>query len=140
MNILLAVDGSAYTKRMLAYVAAQDEWFGPRHRYAVLTVVTAITPHVSRFLSREQCETYYDEEAEAVLGPVRKFIAQQGWQADVAHIAGHAADAIAEFAQAQKIDLIVMGSHGHTSLVNMVLGSVASGVLARCKVPVMLVR
>jgi nucleotide-binding universal stress UspA family protein len=140
MKILLAVDGSLYTKRMLAYVAAHDEWFGPKHLYAVLTVVAPVTPHVSRFLSRQDCESYYNDEAEAVLAPVRKFIAQQGWQADLAHIAGHAADAIAEFAQAQKVDLIVMGSHGHSGLVNMVLGSVTTGVLARCKLPVLLVR
>ena len=28
MKILVAVDGSKYTKRMLAYLAAHDEWFG----------------------------------------------------------------------------------------------------------------
>jgi hypothetical protein len=32
MNILLAADGSGYTKRMLAYVAAHDEWLGTLHR------------------------------------------------------------------------------------------------------------
>jgi nucleotide-binding universal stress UspA family protein len=35
---------------------------------------------------------------------------------------------------------VVMGTHGHTALGNAVLGSVAQGVLARCKVPVLLVR
>ena len=30
MKILVAADGSPYTKRMLAYVAAHDEWLGPR--------------------------------------------------------------------------------------------------------------
>jgi nucleotide-binding universal stress UspA family protein len=34
----------------------------------------------------------------------------------------------------------VMGTHGHTALGNVVLGSVASGVLARSKVPVLLIR
>jgi len=33
-----------------------------------------------------------------------------------------------------------MGTHGHSSLGNVILGSVASGVLARCKVPVLLIR
>jgi nucleotide-binding universal stress UspA family protein len=36
--------------------------------------------------------------------------------------------------------LIVMGSHGHSSLGNVVLGSVANRVLARCKTPVLLIR
>jgi nucleotide-binding universal stress UspA family protein len=33
-----------------------------------------------------------------------------------------------------------MGSHGQSALGNVVLGSVASGVLARCDVPVLLIR
>jgi hypothetical protein len=28
MKILIAADGSPYTKRMLAYLAAHDEWLG----------------------------------------------------------------------------------------------------------------
>ena len=31
MKILAAVDGSPYTKRMLAYLAAHDEWLGAQH-------------------------------------------------------------------------------------------------------------
>jgi nucleotide-binding universal stress UspA family protein len=33
-----------------------------------------------------------------------------------------------------------MGSHGHGTLVNLVMGSVATKVLAHCKVPVLMVR
>jgi nucleotide-binding universal stress UspA family protein len=36
--------------------------------------------------------------------------------------------------------LLVMGSHGHGTLGNLVMGSVATQVLAHCKVPVLLVR
>ena len=42
MKILLPVDGSEYTKRMLAYVAAHDELLGGDHEYFVLTVVPSI--------------------------------------------------------------------------------------------------
>ena len=38
MNILLAVDGSAYTKKMLAYLATHEELLGGTHTYTVLTV------------------------------------------------------------------------------------------------------
>jgi nucleotide-binding universal stress UspA family protein len=33
-----------------------------------------------------------------------------------------------------------MGSHGHGALTNLVMGSVATRVLAHCSVPVLLVR
>lgn len=42
MKILIAADGSAYTKRMLAFIAAHDEWLGRRHTHAVLHCVPAI--------------------------------------------------------------------------------------------------
>ena len=53
---------------------------------------------------------------------------------------GPPAWAIVEAAGTNKADLIVMGTHGQSALANMVLGSVATGVLARCKLPVLLLR
>jgi nucleotide-binding universal stress UspA family protein len=53
---------------------------------------------------------------------------------------GHASEEIAVLANEASPDLIVMGSHGHSALGNVALGSVANGVLARCKTPVLLVR
>ena len=75
-----------------------------------------------------------------MLRPVKSFADQQGWTTRTAHATGHAAQAIADVAAAEKVDLIVMGTHGHSALGNVLLGSVASGVLARCRVPVLLVR
>jgi len=140
MKILLPVDGSDYTKRMLSYIAAHDELVGPSHEYIVVTVVPAIPAHATRFLEQGTLESYYLDTADAVLKPVRAFAQQQHWKCSVRHVHGHAAEEIARIADAERVDLIVMGSHGHTSLGNIVLGSVASGVLARCKVPVMLIR
>jgi nucleotide-binding universal stress UspA family protein len=140
MKILLPVDGSDYTKRMLAYIAAHDELLGPAHQYVIFTAVAPVPPHAARFLDRQTLELYYREQAEEVLKPVRRFVDQHGWKVDTAHAAGHAAEAIAAFAEARKVDLIVMGTHGHSALGNVLLGSVTSGVIARCQAPVLLVR
>jgi nucleotide-binding universal stress UspA family protein len=140
MNILFPVDGSDYTKRMLAYVAAHDELLGSAHVYTFFTAVAPIPTHATRFVDRSALDGYYEEQAEHVFKPVRAFADQQHWTYKTAHVHGHAADEIARFAEAGKFDLIVMGSHGHTSLANVLLGSVASGVLARCSLPVLLIR
>jgi nucleotide-binding universal stress UspA family protein len=140
MKILLPVDGSDYTKRMLGYLAAHDELLGAGHEYTAFTAVAPVPPHAARFLDRVTLERYYQEEAEEVLRPVKRFAEQHGWTIHVAHAAGHAADSIAAFAQAEKPDLVVMGTHGHSTLGNVILGSVASGVLARCTLPVLLIR
>ncbi|HET9207785.1 MAG TPA: universal stress protein [Burkholderiaceae bacterium] len=140
MKILLPVDGSDYTKRMLAFVAAHDELFGAGNEFTVCTAVAPIPPNASRFLDRRTLEDYYAEQAEHVLAPVRKFAEQHGWKASFKHVHGFASECIAALANELKPDLIVMGSHGHSALGNVVLGSVANGVLARCKAPVLLVR
>jgi nucleotide-binding universal stress UspA family protein len=140
MKILLPVDGSPYTKRMLGYVAAHEELFGPQHEYIFATVVGPVPPHVTHFIDRATLNSYYDDEAEKVLSPALKFAAQHGWNARRLHAQGPAPEVLAALAKAEKVDLIVMGSHGHSALGNMILGSVATGVLARCDAPVLLIR
>jgi nucleotide-binding universal stress UspA family protein len=140
MNILLAVDGSPFTKRMMAYIAAHDELLGPQHEYTLLTVVTPIPPHAARHIDASTLSEYYADQGEQVLGPLRRFVAQQGWRINASHVVGHAAEAIAAAAKAGKHDLVVMGAHGHSSLANMILGSVTTGVMARCETPVLLIR
>jgi len=139
MKILLPVDGSDYTKRMLSYIAAHDELLGAGHEYTVFTAVPPIPPHAAGYLDRGIVEDYYREQAEHVLSPVRKFADQQGWKVTVSHASGHVPESIAALAATLKPDLIVMGTHGHSALGNVLLGSVTTGVLARCKVPVLLI-
>ncbi|MGP1628702.1 MAG: universal stress protein, partial [Giesbergeria sp.] len=78
MNILLAVDGSAYTKKMLAYLAAHDELLGTNHEYSVITVQAALPPRARAALGKDVVDKYYAEEAEKVLAPVTKFIERKG--------------------------------------------------------------
>ncbi len=140
MKILLAVDGSDYTKRMLAYLAANNELLGPDHDYTAFTAVTSIPAFATRFAGTQATKERYDEQAQQVLAPIKAFADQQGWKVQLRHAAGYPADVIAAFANEHKPDLLVMGTHGETALSNLVLGSVVTGVLARCKVPVLLIR
>ena len=140
MKILIAADGSSYTKRMLAYLAAHDEWLGGHHEYVVLTVTPAVPPRAAAALAKEVLATYYDDEAEKVFKPIRTFFKRQSLNAQFIGKMGHAADVIGKTAKAGKFDLLIMGSRGHGTLTSLLLGSVATKVLAGCKVPVLLVR
>ena len=140
MKILLPIDGSKYTRRMLSYIAAHDELLGAGHEYHLLTVIAQLSNRAAAFFDRETLEAYYRDEAEKVLRAPRAFVQKQGWALTATHVHGHAPDQIARAVQRLKPDLVVMGTHGHTALGNAVLGSVAQGVLARSKVPVLLVR
>ncbi|MDZ7813250.1 MAG: universal stress protein [Ideonella sp.] len=140
MKILVAADGSAYTKRMLAYLAAHDEWLGAHHEYTVVHTVPAVPPRAAAVLDKALLKAHYDDEAEKVFKPIRTFFNKQRIQASYVSKVGNAADVIAATADKGKFDLLIMGSHGHSSLANLVMGSVATKVLAHCSTPVLLVR
>jgi nucleotide-binding universal stress UspA family protein len=140
MKILLAVDGSSYTKKMLAYLATHDELFAPSHEYTLFTVQQPFPSRVKSAVGAEVTRTYHADEAERVLAPAFKFLARHGLNPASSWKLGHPGETISKFAEADKFDMVVMGSHGHGTLGNLVMGSVATQVLAHCAVPLLLVR
>lgn len=140
MKILLAVDGSAYTKKMLAYLTTHLEVFHPDNEFTIFTVQLPLPPRARAAVGAEVANSYYAEEAQKVTAPVVKFLKRHGIEAKVMHKTGTPGEQIAKQADAGKYDLVMMGSHGHSALGNLVMGSVATQVLAHCGVPVMLVR
>lgn len=140
MKILLAVDGSPYTKKMLAYLATHDEMFGAGNSVSLITVQNPLPPRARAAVGAEIANSYYADEAEKVTAPVVKFLQRHGIEPKVVHKVGAPGELIAKTAQSGKFDLVMMGSHGHGALGNLVMGSVATQVLAHCKVPVLLVR
>ena len=125
---------------MLDYVATRTELFGAKHDYEIFTAVVGVPSRAAQFLDRATVDDYYRDQAEEVLGPARAFAEKQGWRATIAHGVGHPPDAIAAHAESIGADLIVMGAHGHSAFGNVILGSTTNAVLARSKVPVLLIR
>lgn len=140
MNILLAVDGSAYTKKMLAYLATHEQLLGEHNTYTLLTVNPPLPSRARAAVGKEVVEKYYAEEADKVLNPVVKFLTRHGVEAKRVAKVGHIGETIAKVADTGNFDLLVMGSHGHGELGTLVMGSVSTQVLAQSKVPVLLVR
>lgn len=140
MKILVAADGSPYTKRMLAYLAAHDEWLGGAHQYTVLTVVAPLPGRAAAAVDRDLLKDYYADSADAVFKPIRAFFKKQKIEAEFVSKVGHAADVISKQADTGKFGLLMLGSHGHGSLLNLVMGSVVTKVVAGCQTPILLVR
>ena len=140
MKILVPVDGSPFTKRMLAYLAAHDEWLGDAHQYTLLHVTPAVPPRAAAVLDKDVLQGHYADESEKVFKPLRTFFSKQKIGAEFVAKVGSAADTIAALATKGKFDLLMMGSHGHGLLANLVLGSVTTKVMARCETPVLIVR
>lgn len=52
----------------------------------------------------------------------------------------HADDAVAEYADANTIDLLVIGAYGHSKIRSLILGSTTTSLVRKSKIPVMLIR
>ena len=140
MKILLAVDGSAYTKKMLAYVTTHLELFSGDNEFTALTVQGALPPRARAAVGKEVVDAYYAEEATKVLDPVIKFLTRHNLKVKSQAKVGNAGETIAKAAESGNFDMVIMGSRGHGALGSLVMGSVATKVLANCSVPVLLVR
>lgn len=142
MKILVAVDGSEYTKRMLAYWTAHEEWLGSEeHQFTVLTVVQTVPMRAAAVLDRATLQAYYADEGEKILHPIRQFLDQNHLRATFLSKTGASAgEVIAKTAESEGFDLILLGSHGHGAVSGLVLGSVVARVLAGCRTPALIIR
>ena len=86
MKILLPVDGSDCTKRMLAHLAAHGELLPGDHEYTLFTVIEPYAPHETNFAKAVSMEHFMRDQAEQVLGPAKSFAQQQGWKIRVDHV------------------------------------------------------
>jgi universal stress protein A len=87
-------------------------------------------------LYTEQAET----EAHQMLADYARRVNDAGLECET--IVEHATpfQRIIDHAEALRVDLIVMGTHGHTGLQHMLLGSVAEKVVRLARCPVMVTR
>jgi nucleotide-binding universal stress UspA family protein len=140
MKILIAVDGSLHTQRMLTYLTAHPELVGSQKEFTVITVVPPIAAHLREVVAADVLDRQQQRLVKDVLDPVSAFASRSGWNLTAMSKVGHVADTLIETAGSGDFDLLVMGSHGNSALASLMLGSVVSGVLSRSKVPLLIVR
>ena len=97
-------------------------------------------PRAAAVLDKAELKAYYAEESDKVFKPLRSFFAKQKIAAEFLAKVGSAADVIVDTAKKGDFDLVMMGSHGHSALASLVVGSVTTKVLAHCSTPLLIVR
>lgn len=141
MKILLAADGSEYTTKAVTYVTEHFDWFKSSPELHLLHVKGPLSDGLTRALvGSAAVQAYYKDEATAALAPAERLLQEKGITYRSSYAIGEVAEKIDDYVKDNNIDMIVMGSHGHTALKNLVMGSVATRVLAGTSVPVLLVR
>jgi nucleotide-binding universal stress UspA family protein len=141
MKILVAIDGSLHALAALASLIDRIAWFRDTPQ---LTLIHAHLPipykAAAAWVGHAVVAKYYDEESEAALASARQLLETRKIAFTIAKRVGEPAPEIVAFAESGAFDLIVMGTHGHTALANLVMGSVATKVLASSKVPLLFMR
>jgi nucleotide-binding universal stress UspA family protein len=138
MKIVIGVDGSAQSLAALEALCSRLAWFPPDVEVTLLYV----HPHLPyqravSWAGKDAVHAYYDEESESALAEPRKLLAARNVTHTIEKRVGDAAEEIIDVATKGGYDLIAMGTHGRTALANLVLGSVATKVLAGTKLPVL---
>jgi nucleotide-binding universal stress UspA family protein len=140
MKILLAADGSKFTKKALAFLATHENLAGPGDEVFVLHVQPPVPPRVKTMIGSASVNDYHRDEARKVLDPIERFLKRHAAPFRTHWVVGSAAQEVLRFARKEKAQMIVMGTHGHGLLGRALMGSVAQRVVADCDIPVLLVR
>lgn len=140
MKILLAVDGSKYTKKALGFLATHESLCGPTDELVVLHVQVPVPPRVKTMVGANQVRDYYREESEKVLAPIATFLKRHDIPCKNVFRVGHPADEILAAIEDENAQMLVMGTHGRGVVGRALMGSVAQQVMSAVKVPVLLVK
>ena len=119
MKILFAADGSTFTKRALSFLVSNKNILGPGDELVVLHVQDAISALVEKKLGSAEVTAYQAKQADAILKPVKKFLDKHAVKYRFLWVAGAAATQIIAASKRERVQMTVMGAHGHGLLNGM---------------------
>ena len=140
MKILLAADGSEYTKKALAFLVTHESLLSPGAELHVINVQPPMPPRVKTMVGASTLADYYKDETGAVLKPISQFLDRHSVRFTTETAIGHAGEEILRAAVKARCHMIVMGTHGHGFLGRALMGSVAQHVVQGADIPVLLVK
>jgi len=135
-KILVPLDGSVLAEAAMWTALDLAEKNG-----ATLSLLRAAEAHALPGADTVEAQVMAVREAEEYLAAVLRRLADKGVTRVETYVwYGPAAAAIVEAAAVQKVDLIVICTHGRSGLGRLVLGSVAESVLRGTTTPILIVR
>lgn len=140
-TLIVAVDFSSGTKKVLD--AAAKLAVALREKIYLVHVVDDTPAYAVYGLYSEQVPMIneYSEMAKKValrkLNDLKDEFSLGNFETEL--LIGRPQDAILEFAEKVDADMVVVGTHGHSVIGSLFMGSVASSLVRRAKLPVMVV-
>ena len=140
MKILLAADGSAYTTRAAVWLVQSVGALAKAPEIHLLHVHAPIPyPGVVRVIGRKAIRDYQRDESRKALAVAEKVLRKAKLAHKSTWLVGDIAETVADYVARCRIDLVVMGSHGHSPWVGLALGSVATKLVSRLHAPILVV-
>ena len=138
-KILIATDGSEYTKNAVDYGIDIAKSTGAK-LFAIYIVDTAAFASIPMDAAWESMYELLKQEGDLAIKYVAERAEAEGLKVEGNLIEGHPADEIIRYSEQNSISLIVMGTLGKSGLDRFLLGSVAEKVVRNSKIPVLVVR
>jgi nucleotide-binding universal stress UspA family protein len=135
-RILVAVDGTEVAREAARVGLELAERVGAR-----VTLVNVLPPSVAEGETADFAafERACEEHAAGLLAEVRQSTGRSGPSTDLAVLHGEPAEAIYKAAEAEDVDLVIVGTRARGALARTLLGSVADTLLRQCPKPLMVV-
>jgi nucleotide-binding universal stress UspA family protein len=137
-KVLIATDGSEYTKKAIDYGIELAINTGAKLQ-AIYVVDTGGYKSIPLSAPQECAYSILRQEGDMAIKYVADRVEAAGLEVEGIIAEGHPADEIIKYAEKNSIDLIVMGTLGKSGLDRFLMGSVADKVIRNSKIPVIAV-
>ncbi len=138
-EILVAIDGSKASEQAFSVATEEARLHGAR-LHAIYVVETGLFSSLPADNTVEIMYRALEKEGEQVLARARALSAEKGLTLTTHMKQGHAGNEIVSLAERQKVNLIIIGSHGKGKADRLLLGSVSNYVITHGMVSAMVVR
>jgi nucleotide-binding universal stress UspA family protein len=141
LKILIPVDGSANAQRAVDYVVENIAVLKETPQLLLLNVQRNVAKgNVKLFIDQKTINDYCREQGMAALQAARAALDAAGLPYQYHISIGNTAEAIAQYANEQQVDQIIMGRKGQGGLQSLLLGTVVNKVLQLASCPVVLIK
>ncbi len=137
-KILVPVDFSSYSDQVLDYAATMAQGF--KARVILMHVVEPFHYSVTDTLNVIDHDRALKTIAASLLDNSCKMLRERGLSVDIHLTSGSPHREIVKKSHQEKVNMIIMGTHGRTGLEHILFGSVAEKVLRLATCPVLTVR
>ena len=136
-NILVPLDLSEVSTAVVDAAVPMARAFGAQvYLYYVMRPAVVVN-EFSAYVDEQS--THPDPEVDKILAKLVADLKAQGVAAVAEQAVGIPVEEILEKAESLIPEYIIMGSHGHTSFYDLLVGSTTAGVLKRARQPVLIV-